>query len=91
MELCNEPDCGKRFSNKELTQEVSEERKSNPPGRRVGKWGLWLLVKEVLRPTEYEAQTFLGWGRREAIAGSVLCCHGPGDPESPGILGEEQV
>ena len=29
-------------------------------------------------------------GRREAVAGFVLCCHGSGEPESLGILGEEQ-
>jgi hypothetical protein len=30
------------------------------------------------------------WGRGEVIAGLVLCCHGPEEPESLGVLGEEQ-
>jgi hypothetical protein len=30
------------------------------------------------------------WGRGEVVAGLVLRCHGPEEPESLGVLGEEQ-
>jgi hypothetical protein len=56
--------------------------------------GIWLGVsadslREALHPTEYEAHTFLSGGGGRS-AGLVLCCLGPGEPESLGVLGEEQ-
>src|SRR2546421_12965068 len=60
MELCNEPDSGKRFSNKELTQKVCGSVNLISQEERVRKGVVWLLVRELLHPTEYEARTFLG-------------------------------
>jgi len=91
MELCNELDRGKRFGHKELNQKVCEKCKSNPQGERLG-GGMTSRERSLASDSHgVRARIFLGWGRREAIAASVLCCHGPGDLESPGILGEEQI
>jgi hypothetical protein len=68
----------------------SDSRKFPRPRSPIN--GIWLGVsanslREALHPTEYEARTFFRWERREVVAGLVLCCHGPGEPESLGVLG----
>ena len=50
---------------------------------------LGVSTDSALHPTEYEARHFRR-ERREAVAGLVLCCHGPGEPEPLGVLGVEQ-
>ena len=75
---------GRDSAIKNFTQEVCEKCKSNPPGRK-GEEGVMASCERDLASHGVRGSNLFRLGRREAVAGFVLCCHGPGESESPGV------
>jgi hypothetical protein len=55
-----------------------------PQGERVRRGGMASCERD-LASHGVRGSNLFRLGRREAVAGFVLCCHGPGESESPGV------